>query len=64
MTWFVEHWIASTVLLIYVGTLFYNAYVGNRAAKGMGGYYVGNREMGGTVVGISFLYKGMLASFS
>lgn len=54
MTWFVEHWIASTVLLIYVGTLFYNAYVGNRAATGMGGYYVGNREMGGTVVGISF----------
>lgn len=54
MTWFVEHWIASTVLLIYVGTLFYNAYVGNRAATGMGGYYVGNREMGGAVVGISF----------
>lgn len=54
MTWFVEHWIASTVLLIYVGALFYNAYVGNRAATGMGGYYVGNREMGGTVVGISF----------
>ena len=54
MTWFVEHWIASTVLLIYVGALFYNAHVGNRAATGMGGYYVGNREMGGTVVGISF----------
>ena len=54
MNWFLEHWIASTVLLAYVLVLFYNAYLGNKAATGMGGYYVGNREMGGAVVGISF----------
>ena len=50
MSWFVEHWIASSVLAAYVAVLFYNAYLGNKAATGMGGYYVGNREMGGAVV--------------
>jgi SSS family transporter len=54
MSWFVEHWIASSLLVIYVSALFYNAYVGNKAATGIGGYYVGNRQLGGTVVGISF----------
>ena len=54
MSWFVEHWIASSLLVIYVSVLFYNSYVGNKAATGMGGYYVGNRQLGGTVVGISF----------
>lgn len=54
MNWLIEHWIASTVLTVYVSVLFYNAYIGNKAATGMGGYYVGNREMGGAVVGISF----------
>ncbi len=54
MSWLVEHWIASSVLVIYVSVLFYNAYVGNKAATGVGGYYVGNRQLGGTVVGISF----------
>ena len=54
MSWFVEHWIASSLLVIYVCVLFYNAYVGNKAATGVGGYYVGNRQLGGTVVGISF----------
>ena len=54
MSWFVGHWIASSLLVIYVSMLFYNAYVGNKAATGVGGYYVGNRQLGGTVVGISF----------
>ena len=54
MSWFIEHWIASSLLVIYVSVLFYNAYVGNKAATGVGGYYVGNRQLGGTVVGISF----------
>ena len=54
MSGFVEHWIASSLLVIYVSELFYNAYVGNNAATGVGGYYVGNRQLGGTVVGISF----------
>jgi SSS family transporter len=54
MSWFVEHWIASSLLVIYASALFYNACVGNKAATGVGGYYVGNRQLGGTVVGISF----------
>ena len=45
--------IASSFLVIYVSVLFYNAYV-VIAATGVGGYYVGNRQLGGTVVGISF----------
>ncbi|MDA8755085.1 hypothetical protein N9M70_05765, partial [Luminiphilus sp.] len=54
MAWFVEHWIASSLLTAYVVVLLHNAYLGNKAATGVAGYYVGNREMGGTVVGISF----------
>ena len=41
MSWFVEHWIASSLLVIYVSVLFHNAYVGNKAATGVGVYYVG-----------------------
>ncbi|MDB4792882.1 hypothetical protein OAG91_01505, partial [bacterium] len=54
MNWFFEHWIACTVLSVYSAVLLYNAYVGNKAATGMRGYYVGNREMGGGAVGLSF----------
>ncbi len=54
MSWYSQHWIALLLLAGYTTALFYNAYLGGKASRGMAGYYVGNREMGGAVVGISF----------
>lgn len=53
MEWIGEHWIAVGLLTVYTGILLRNAYVGGQA-KGMANYYVGGRNMGGVVVGISF----------
>ncbi|MGB2419252.1 MAG: sodium:solute symporter family transporter, partial [Luminiphilus sp.] len=49
-----QHWLALALLVGYTGALLYNAYLGSQASRGMAGYYVGNREMSGIVVGISF----------
>jgi SSS family transporter len=54
MNWMTQHWLALALLTGYTAMLFYNAYLGSQASRGMGGYYVGNREMSGIVVGISF----------
>ena len=54
MEWLSNHWLAAVLLLLYIGVLLYNAYLGNAASKGLSGYMVGNRAMGGVVVGISF----------
>ena len=54
MTWMAQHWLALALLVGYTGALLYNAYLGSQASRGMAGYYVGNREMSGIVVGISF----------
>lgn len=52
--WLSNHWLAAVLLLLYTGVLLYNAYLGNAASRGLSGYMVGNRAMGGVVVGISF----------
>jgi SSS family transporter len=49
-----QHWLALALLGAYTGMLFFNAYLGSQASRGMAGYYVGNREMSGIVVGVSF----------
>ena len=54
MNWMAQHWLALALLAGYTSMLLYNAYLGSQASRGMAGYYVGNREMGGIVVGISF----------
>ena len=54
MLWINEHWLAVVLLTGYTALLFHNAYLGSKASQGMAGYYVGNREMSGVVVGISF----------
>jgi len=54
MNWMAQHWLALALLAGYTGMLFYNAYIGSQASRGLAGYYVGNREMSGIVVGISF----------
>ena len=54
MDWMTQHWLALGLLTAYTATLLYNAYLGNQASRGMVGYYVGNREMSGVVIGVSF----------
>ena len=54
MNWMAQHWLALALLVGYTGALLYNAYLGSQASRGMAGYYVGNREMSGIIVGISF----------
>ena len=54
MLWINDHWLAVVLLTGYTALLFHNAYLGSKASQGMAGYYVGNREMSGVVVGISF----------
>ena len=54
MSWIEQHWLTLILLAGYTGALLYNTYLGSQASRGMAGYYVGNREMGGIVVGISF----------
>ena len=53
MAWISQHWLAVTLLSLYTGMLLVNAWLGSRS-KSMAGYYVGGRNMGGVVVGISF----------
>ena len=55
MNWMAQHWLALALLVGYTGMLFYNAYLGNKVSRGMPGYYVGNREMNGIVVGYFLL---------
>ena len=52
--WITEHWLAVTLLSVYTGVLLYNAHVGRQRAGGLAGYYVGDRRMGGVVIGLSF----------
>ena len=52
-----EHWLAIVLLGIYTIILLRNAWIGSQASKssdGLEGYYVGNRNMSGVVIGISF----------
>jgi SSS family transporter len=54
MAWVSEHWLACVLLAAYTTMLLVNAWIGSRASSGMAGYYVGERNMSGVVIGISF----------
>jgi SSS family transporter len=54
MEWLAQHWLAGVLLLAYTCILLYNAYLGSRASGGLEGFYVGGRNMGGVMIGISF----------
>lgn len=57
MDWIAQHWLAVVLLLAYTGVLLHNAYLGSRASRsseGLSGYYVGGRNMGGVMIGVSF----------
>ncbi|MCZ6460086.1 MAG: sodium/solute symporter [Gammaproteobacteria bacterium] len=54
MSWLSEHWLAAVLLVVYTLVLLYHAQVGRRESHNMRDYYVGGRNLGGVVVGISF----------
>lgn len=54
MSWLSEHWLAAVLLVVYTLVLLYHAQVGRRESHNMRDYYVGGRNLGGIVVGISF----------
>ena len=54
MEWVTQHWLAVVLLIAYTAMLLYNAYLGSRASQGLSDYYVGGRNMGGVMIGVSF----------
>jgi len=54
MAWIEVHWLACVLLVAYTAILLRNAWIGRQASTGMDGYYVGNRNMSGLAIGISF----------
>ena len=49
-----EYWMVHSLLLLYTLMLAHHAWTGNRKTKGLADYYVGGRNMGGWVIGLSF----------
>ena len=49
-----EYWMVHSLLALYTVMLAHHAWTGNRKTKGLADYYVGGRNMGGWVIGLSF----------
>jgi SSS family transporter len=49
-----EYWMVHSLLVGYTVILAHHAWAGNRETKGLADYYVGGRNMGGWVIGLSF----------
>lgn len=49
-----EYWMVHSLLLLYTVMLAHHAWYGNRSTKGLADYYVGGRNMGGWIIGLSF----------
>ncbi|MDX1492606.1 MAG: hypothetical protein R3253_00925 [Longimicrobiales bacterium] len=49
-----EYWMVHSLLAIYTVMLAHHAWTGNKSTKGLADYYVGGRNMGGWVIGLSF----------
>lgn len=54
MAWLADHWVAGALLVVYAAVLLHHARLGARASDSMSDYYVGGRNLGGVVVGVSF----------
>ncbi len=48
------YWMVHALLALYTVMLAHHAWTGNRSTKGLADYYVGGRNMGGWVIGLSF----------
>ncbi|MEC8437373.1 MAG: hypothetical protein VXZ19_02520 [Pseudomonadota bacterium] len=53
-SWLAEHWLASALAGLYTAALVVNAHTGLRASRSISGYYVGDRNMSGPLIGLSF----------
>jgi SSS family transporter len=54
VTWLAEHWMVVLLLGAYGAMLVWHAREGRRGTHGVADYYVGGRQMGGVVLGLSF----------
>lgn len=54
MRWLAEHWFLVVLFAAYSGLLLYHGHIGRRRTSGVTDYYVGGRNMGGVVIGVSF----------
>ena len=53
-SWLAEHWLAAALMGLYTAALVVNAHAGLRASRSISGYYVGDRNMSGPLIGLSF----------
>jgi len=49
-----EYWMVHTLLALYTVILAHHAWTGKQKTEGLADYYVGGRNMGGWVIGLSF----------
>jgi SSS family transporter len=49
-----EYWMVHSLLVLYTIMLAHHAWTGKKKTKGLADYYVGGRNMGGWVIGLSF----------
>ncbi len=54
LDWLSVHWLAGVLLIAYTAMLLHHARLGSRATRGVADFYVGGRNIGGVVVGVSF----------
>ncbi|MDE0659633.1 MAG: sodium/solute symporter [Gammaproteobacteria bacterium] len=53
-SWLGQHWFAVALAVVYTSFLLAHARLGLRAGKTAAGFFIGNRGMGGAVIGVSF----------
>ena len=53
-SWLAEHWFAVALAVVYAAFLVAHARLGLRAGKTAAGFFIGDRRLGGAVIGISF----------
>ena len=53
-SWLGQHWFAVALAIVYTSFLFAHARLGLRAGKTAAGFFIGNRGLGGAVIGVSF----------
>ena len=54
VAWLGQHWFAIALALVYTAFLLLHARAGMRVGKTAAGFFVGNRRLGGAVIGVSF----------
>ena len=52
--WLGQHWFAVVLAIVYTGFLFIHARAGLRGGKTAAGFFIGDRRLGGAVIGVSF----------